>query len=177
MYRCSVWVAAAVLVAACSPALDWRTVVLEEGALRASFPCKPRHMERGIELAGASAKVRMAACDADGTTFAVACAPLADPAQAGLALSHWRAAVLARMAAGVPQDHPFMAPGALALPQSVRTVASGQLSSGSPVTLQAVWFARVQGPQLTACHAVLYGAQVPAAVADTFFGGLVLATP
>lgn len=165
------------LVAACSPALNWRSAVLEGGALRASFPCKPQHMERGIELAGAATQVRMASCEADGTTFAVACAPLADPAQAGLALSHWRAAVLARMAAAVPQDRPFTAPGALALPQSVRTVASGRLPSGSPVALQAVWFARVQGPQLSACHAVLYGAQVPAAVADTFFGGLVLAVP
>lgn len=131
-------------------------------------------MERRIDLAGAPALVHMAACEADGGTFAVACARLADPAQAGMALAHWRAAVLVSMAAGTPQDIPFVPPGALVLPQSVRTLARGQLPGGTPVALQAVWFARVQGPQLSACHAVLYGVQVRAAVADSFFAGLVL---
>ena len=174
MYRRFILLAAGLLVA-CSPSLNWRTVTLADGALSAHLPCKPTHMERRIELVGAPTQVRMAACEADGSTFAVACTQLADPSQVGMALAHWRTAVLASMAAGAPQDSPFVPPGALVLPQSVRTVARGQLPGGAPVALQAVWFARVQGPQISACHAVLYGAQVRAAVADSFFAGLVLA--
>ena len=173
MYRRFIFLAAGLLVA-CSASLNWRTVALADGALSASLPCKPKHMERRIALAGAPALVRMAACEADGHTFAVACTQLADRSQVGMALAHWRAAVLASMVAGAPQDSPFVPPGALVLPQSVRTVARGQLPGGAPVALQAVWFARVQGPQISACHAVLYGMQVRAPLADAFFAGLVL---
>lgn len=165
---------------ACSPALNWRHVSLPEVGLDASLPCKPEHLERQIELAGHPAQVRMAGCSADGVTFAVSCAALQEPAQAGMALTHWRAAVLAALQApaaqqpGAPQDQPFVPAGALAIPQSVRTAAQGQQPGGGSVALQAVWFARVQGPNVHACHAVVYGAQLSPQVADTFFAGLVL---
>lgn len=165
---------------ACSPALNWRQVALSELGLEASLPCKPEHRERPIELAGQPAQVRMAGCSADGATFALACAVLEDPAQAGMALTHWRAAVLAALHApaapqpGAPQDQPFVPAGALAIAQSVRTSAQGPQPAGGSVALQAVWFARVQGSSVRACHAVVYGAQLRTQVADHFFGALVL---
>lgn len=179
MYRfiCSL---ATLCLVACSPALNWRSVSLPALGLTASLPCKPEHLERQIELAGHPAQVRMSGCTADGVTFALACAALADPAQAGLALSHWRAAVLAALQApaapqpGTPQDQPFVPTGALDIPQSVRTVAQGQQPGGGSVALQAVWFARVQGPSVQACHAVVYSAQPRPEVADAFFAELVL---
>ena len=179
MYRI-LCVVPALCLAACSPSLNWRSVALEQSALTVQLPCKPDHLERSIELAGKPTHVRMSGCAADGATFAVACAVLPDPAQASMALSHWRAAVLAALLApaagqpGAPQDTPFVPAGALALPQSVRTVAQGQRPGGERVALQAVWFARVQGPQLSACHAVVYSEQPRPAVADTFFAGLAL---
>ena len=179
MYRfiCSL---ATLCLVACSPALNWRSVSLPVLGLTASLPCKPDHLERQIELAGHPAQVHMSGCTADGVTFALACAALADPAQAGLALSHWRAAVLAALQsppapqAGTPQDQPFVPTGALAIPQSVRTVALGQQPGGGRVALQAAWFARVQGASVQACHAVVYSAQPRPEVADAFFAGLVL---
>lgn len=179
MYRifCSV---ALLSLIACSPALNWRHVALPELALDASLPCKPEHLERTIELAGHPAQAHMAGCSAHGATFAVSCVALADPAQAGVSLAHWRAAVLAALQApaaqqpGAPQDQPFVPAGALAIPQSVRTTAQGQQPGGGHVALQAVWFARVQGPSVRACHAVAYGAQLQPQAADTFFAGLVL---
>ena len=179
MYRfiCSL---ATLCLVACSPALNWRTVSLPALGLAASLPCKPEHLERQIELAGHPAQVRMSGCTADGVTFALACAALAEPAQAGLALTHWRAAVLATLQAppapqpGSPQDQPFVPAGALTIPQSVRTVALGQQPGGSSVALQAVWFARVQGLSVQACHAVVYSVQPRPEVAEAFFAGLVL---
>ena len=179
MYRfiCSL---ATLCLVACSPALNWRSVSLPALGLAASLPCKPEHLERQIELAGHPAQVRMSGCTADGVTFAVACAALDDPAQAGLALSHWRAAVLATLQtpqaphSGAPQDQPFVPAGALAIPQSVRTVVQGQQPGGGRVAMQGAWFARVRGPSVQACHAVVYSAQPRPDVADTFFAGLVV---
>lgn len=171
---------ASLFMVACSPALNWRSVSLPELGIAVSLPCKPEHLERQIELAGHPAQVLMSGCSADGVTFALACTPLVEPAQAGLALSHWRAAVLAALQAarapqpGAPQDQPFVPAGALAIPQSVRTVAQGHLPGGGTVAMQAAWFARVHGPSVQACHAVVYSAELGPEVADTFFPGLVL---
>lgn len=169
-----------VLLTACSPALNWRDVALPQEAMSVSLPCKPEQAQRTVELAGQPVEMRMTGCEADGGTFAVACATLADPGLAGGALTHWRAAVLASMQApaqgqpGAPQDRPFVPAGALDLPQSVRTVALGRQPDGSAVAAQAVWFARVRGAKVHACHAVLFSARPRPEVAEPFLAGLVL---
>lgn len=171
---------AAAALAACSPALDWRDVAVAEGTLAVSLPCKPEQAQRNVELAGQPVELRMTGCEANGATFAVACAVLADPAHAGAALAHWRAAVWAGMQApapgqpGAPQDVPFVPAGALELPQSVRSVGTGRQPGGEAVHAQAAWFARVRGPQVSVCHAIVLSAQPRPSVADTFLSGLVL---
>lgn len=171
--------AATALLAACSPALDWRDVAVPVASLTASLPCKPEQVQRSVELAGQPVELRMTGCEANGATFAVACAALAEPALAGAALAHWRAAVWAGMQApapgqpGAPQDTPFVPTGALELPQSVRSVGAGRQPNGDAVHAQAAWFARVRGPQLSVCHAIVLSAQPRPAVADTFLAGLV----
>jgi len=172
--------AAAVLLVACSPALDWRDVAIPAASISATLPCKPEQAQRAVELAGHSVELRMTGCEADGATFAVACAALAEPSLAGAALAHWRAAVWAGMQApapgqpGAPQDTPFVPAGALELPQSVRSVGTGRQPGGEPVHAQGAWFARVRGPQVSVCHAIVLSAQPRPAVADTFLAGLVL---
>ena len=79
--------AAALLIAGCSPALNWRTVPLPEAELTITLPCKPDQATRTVELAGAPVELSMVGCDADGATFAVSHAALADPAQVGAALT------------------------------------------------------------------------------------------
>ncbi|WP_298209088.1 hypothetical protein [Acidovorax sp.] len=169
--------AALLLLAGCSPALNWRTVPLPEADLTITLPCKPDQATRTVELAGVPVELSMAGCDADGATFAVSHAVLADPAQVGTALTHWRAAALARLGAGAAasaKDIPYAPRGTLALPQSVRTVAQGQRADGSAVTAQAVWFARAAGTQVRLYHAVVYSPKPRPEVADQFFAGLVL---
>ena len=170
-------VALTLLLAGCSPALNWRSVPVPEAALTITLPCKPDRAERTVELAGAPTSLSMVGCDADGATFAVSHAPVADPARVGAALTHWRAAVLANLgprAAGSAVDAPFALPGALPLPQSLRTVARGQRADGTAVVVQGVWFARPMGPQMQLYHAVVYTREPRPDVADTFFAGLAL---
>lgn len=166
---------AAVLLAGCSPALNWRSVPLPDAAITVTLPCKPDQAARSVELAGAPVELAMVGCDADGATVAVSHAALANPAQAGAALTHWRAAVLANLgpgAAATAVDTPYAPPGVLPLPQSVRTAVQGQRADGSAVTAQAVWFARAVGPQVRLYHAVVYTVKPRPEVADPFFAGI-----
>lgn len=165
---------------ACSPALNWRQVSLADAGLVASLPCKPDQVERTVELAGEPVPMHMVGCEAEGATFAVACARLSDPALAGTALTHWRAAVLAGMQApaegqpGAPVPSPYLPAGALELPQSLRVSTQGRSAEGSAISAQAVWFARVKSGRVHVCHAVLFSPQPSPAAAETFFAGLEL---
>lgn len=170
-----IWAAGVLtLLAACSAALEWRTMPLPELGLEASLPCKPERAERRVELAGQDVEVLMQGCETKGITFALACATLDQPATAGQALAHWRAAVLAGGHARNAQDRPFQPPGALGLPQAVRTQAVGVLPGGGPMHMEGAWFARLEPQGVRACHAMVYGSELPGATADVFFEALAL---
>ena len=66
------------------------------------------------------------------------------------------------------QQTPFLPPGALALPQSVQVVASGQRADGSAVESHAAYFAR--GSRVF--QAVIYADRLSPEAAETFFSGL-----
>jgi hypothetical protein len=73
-------------VSACTPALNWREVRLDDGAT-ASLPCRPEIDERTLQLAGRSVQMRLRACDAGDAMWAVSTvqAAGADHAQAVMA--------------------------------------------------------------------------------------------
>lgn len=168
---------AVMLLAGCSPALNWRTVQLPDAGITITLPCKPDQAVRAVELAGAPVELAMAGCDADGATFAVSHAALSDPALVGAALAHWRAAAIVNLGNGAAAnavDVPYAPPGVLPLPQSVRTVVQGLRADGGTVVAQGVWFARTVGPQMRVYHAVVYTSKPRPEVADQFFAGITL---
>lgn len=171
--RCFLFAAAlALALGGCSPTLNWREIRFDGAELAVLLPCKPDRAERSVPLAGQDAPLRMQGCDAGDATYAVAHVALADAAQAGIALAHWRAATLANMHAQAPQETPFVPAGALALSQSVRVTASGRRADGRPVQLHGVWFARAHGSRIDLFHAALYAERPDAEASQTFLGGL-----
>jgi len=169
----------AVLLAACSPALNWRSVPLDAAGLTTLLPCKPDSAVRSVELGTAQAvELSMVGCNADGATFAVSHLRIDDPAQAGATLALWQAAVRARMQApegslqAPPATKAFVPAGALQLPQSVHASLLGRTGDGSAVTAQAVWFARLEGPHARLYHAVVYSPAPRPEVAQTFLDGV-----
>lgn len=162
-------------LAACSPALNWRSVSLPEAGLVLTLPCKPDHAVRPVDLGADAVQLSMTGCEADGATFAVSHMPLADAGQAGVALARWQAAVHAGMRASTVSDATAFVPArALALPQAVRRAAQGHGPDGAVVLADAVWFARLEGGRARLYHAVVYAPRPPGAAADTFFASLEL---
>jgi hypothetical protein len=81
----------AVSMSACSPALNWRVVQVEQAqGLVASFPCKPEHRERHVPWPDLPAGVQMhvLSCQTEGRTWALNYAVMPDVQGVGPALSH-----------------------------------------------------------------------------------------
>lgn len=168
--------------AACSPALNWRTVTLDAPGLELLLPCKPERAVRTVEWSpGSEVVLTMHGCDVDGTTFAVSYLRLEDPARAPALLEQWQAAVRARLhgpaadgAADLPPAQTAFVPrGALPLAQSARQLLQRRAADGTAVLTEAAWFAREEGGHAWLFHAMVYNtAAAPREAASTFFEGL-----
>ncbi len=157
-----------VALAACSPTFNWRDVRVEPTGLKAMLPCKPDKGKRQVPMAGRQTTLQVLGCETGGASFAILHADLGAPALAGEALGQWRAATLAAMRATASLDSPFLPPGALALPQSLRAAASGQRADGRRVEGRAAYFA--QGNHVF--QAVVYAEHIKPEFGDPFFAGL-----
>lgn len=153
---------------ACSPALNWREIRVEPTPLKAMLPCKPDKGMRQVPLAGRQVELHALGCDAKGATFAILHAEIGDASRLGESLAQWKAASLLNLRSESAQERPFLPPGSLGLPQSLRVSAQGRRPDGSQVHSQAAYFAR--GSQVF--QAVIYSGELSAEVADAFFSGL-----
>lgn len=88
------WVGAALLLglAACSPAMNWRRVVLEDTGVEALLPCKPDAASRPLAWPSQTMTLSMRSCQQQGATFAVSWLRFASAEQARAAVAAWRLA-------------------------------------------------------------------------------------
>jgi hypothetical protein len=90
--------AAAALLAACSPTFNWREVPIAESGLVALLPCKADRADRARAAGRRIGRVDMTGCEAGGATFAIAHASANGPAQAEAWLGAWRTATRGQIA-------------------------------------------------------------------------------
>lgn len=156
------------VLAACSPALDWREVRPESGGVQALFPCQPKSQSRQAMLAGAAVPMTLLSCEAEGATFALTHAELGDPARVADALAGMRSALVANLGGGESRAVAFALPGMTPNPQAVRIWVEGRLPDGTPVKEQAALF--VRGTRVY--QAAVLGAGLDDAAAGIFFESL-----
>jgi hypothetical protein len=165
-------VAAAALLAACSPTFNWREVPIAESGLTALLPCKADRADRAVPLGAESVKVDMTGCDAGGATFAIAHASANGPAQAEAWLAAWRTATRGQL--GEPgeaqvTESPAMLQRATAMPAPLRLEA--RKPGAAPV--QILWFAQSQKDGTVGLYqATVLGTPLSAEASKTFFEGL-----
>jgi hypothetical protein len=135
------WLAVA-LLAACSPALDWRELRPEGSGLALLMPCKPDRQSRRVALASAQVPMTLHACSAAGVTWAVAFADVGDPTKVGAALDELRAAAAANLGAGETTELPLNVAGATPQPASRRVQFHGRMPDGRAVSEQTAVFAK-----------------------------------
>ena len=153
---------------ACTPTLDWREVRPEGSGVRALFPCKPVSLARQVVLAGASARMTIHACSADGVLFALGFADVGERARVAPALAELRAAAARNLGASVDLARPLSIAGMTPNAQAVRLRLAGNRPDGSAVREEMALFAR----RTTVYQVTLLGLAVDAAVAQAFVEGL-----
>lgn len=158
------------LLAACSPSLNWREVPVAGGELKALLPCKPDKASRKQSLAAQELDITMLGCEAGGALYAVSMAELGAPDRALAVQVQWQANLLGNMQATSSASSSFAIKGAAPQLDPVRLTAAGAGPDGRPVQAQGVWFAR--GAHLY--HAVIYAERISAEMSEPFFGGLEL---
>lgn len=133
--------AAILLLAACSAALDWRQLQPDGWSLQAALPCKPASQQRQVALAGQPVLLTMLACTTDAHTFALASADLGDPARVGPVLQALGQAARANVQGAVGSDQPAQVPGMTPNPAARRWRLQGRLPGGQAVAEQVQVFA------------------------------------
>lgn len=159
---------AVVMLAACSPALNWREVegVAEQ---RGWFPCKPERIERQVSLQGRLVPARLVACDAQGATWSTMGLQFAGPVPAAEALATVRDMLMMNLQAEEAAPPPGLAAGVDGLQW-----LAGRRADGAPLTV-AVRL-RVQGRWLVQ-QVLMTGKtgdwprSLDAAALNTFFEG------
>ena len=161
--RCLAYSALAIALCACSPALNWRNVIL--GSVRFTLPCKPDQAERDVVLGGVSRTLEMRGCEADGALFALSRIEVESSADAAVLVQAWRAAALAALQATPATVEDLTPPTYRRLPDAHALAwlrAQGRQPQGGDVQAQLGWL--VVGREVF--HLAVYAPHlVPAAVA------------
>ena len=160
--------AMAMLLLACSPALNWREVRPDGASLFALFPCRPDQGVQTVALGEHEVKMTMMGCEAGGAMFTLAHVALDGSIDPEVLRVQWRLGTLASMQGEPGNEEPFELKKASASLSPTQIRAAGKRANGSPVEMRATWFA-VGG--------VLYQAAVYAdhgvdEVARTYFDGI-----
>lgn len=134
--------ASGIVLAACSPALDWREVKAPGTPLVALLPCRVVSQERIVPLAGRPVVLGLQACEAAGRTWGVSHADVQDPTLLHAALDELRAAALGNIGAALPlAPLELQVRGATPHPASGRWQAAGHRPDGRVVQMQVAVFA------------------------------------
>ena len=169
---------ALLLLAACSPALNWRTVALADAPLTVMLPCKPDQAVRDVDWGAGSVPLSMVGCEAGGATWAVSHVLLGQPQDAPQVLERWQQALQKQLqlAPSSLAGEPFLIKGGLELPQAVKVEWVGRNAKGSAVVADARWFARLEGNGVRVYQVMVLspGQPVAGAERDTFVQGLQL---
>lgn len=153
-------------LAACSPALNWRSVALGDGTV--SLPCKPDRAQRTVALGASPTPMEMVGCEADGALFAVSRVALASAADASRVQAQWQAASLLQMRSqSEPTANEASRAGSKAL--SLRVLSAvGQRGDGQPVQARLAWV--VVGHDLF--HLAVYAPVIAPDMSEPFFDGV-----
>ncbi|MEP7056978.1 MAG: hypothetical protein ABI809_04305 [Caldimonas sp.] len=153
---------------ACTPALDWREVRIDDAALLALFPCRPQRRMRDVSVAGATVQLEIVACGAEGSTFAVGHFAASDPARVTDQIDELRRATIANVGATEALEVPFPLAGATPNRAAGRLRLSGKMPDGAVVREHAVFFVR----GLRIYQVSVIGAAPPPAAVENFIANL-----
>lgn len=149
-------------LSACSPGLDWREVRPEGADVLALFPCKPTFSAHPATRAE-PVSMGLAQCEADGQSFALSWAEVADPAQIAQVLKQMRESLAAKLPAPPGAPQPVQVSGMTPNPEAQQQAFKGKQQQASLAVF-------TRGRRVY--QALMLGKQGNAAAWDAFIGSL-----
>lgn len=137
-FPCIVAIAAALMLAACSPKFDWRVVRGSAVPFEVLLPAKPATLAQPVNLDGVKVEMTMTAAEVDGITFAVGATTLPDAAAAPAALAAMKTALVRNINGSVKREAGEAARAGMLEVEAVGTRAP----NGPEVLLLAKFIAR-----------------------------------
>jgi len=156
------------VLAACSPALDWRELQAAGTGIVATFPCKPDRHARSVTLAAQTVRMEMLVCGVGDVTFALSFVDVDDPSRVSATLEELRGLAITNLGAVRRDSAALQVPGMTPNPMAGRLRLEGVRPDGVAMQEHAAFF--VKG--LRVYQAIVLGRRVPAELADTFLAGL-----
>jgi len=133
LVRGALAVAAALLLGACYPDLDWREVSSTEGGYAVLFPAKPERASREVAIGGTRLVLNMASVHKEGMAFGVAYAALpAAPADRDKLLADARDALVRNIGGRLTTDRTLDVGG-----HPAREFVAEGIAEGEPMRLAA----------------------------------------
>ena len=167
-----------VVLAACSPSLNWRSVPVAGTSLTALLPCKPDHAVRDVDWGAGQVPLAMLGCQAGGATYVVSHLYLSRPTDAPVVLERWQQALQKQLqlAPAASAGEAFLIKNGLELPQARHASWQGRDAQGEAVYADARWFVRLEGSGARAYQAMVLspGKPVAADAIASFADGLQL---
>lgn len=131
------------VLAACTPTLDWRSVQPPWVPIHGLFPCRPVLTTRLVDWDGARTDWSVAACDAGQRTWAWSWADVQDPARVPGVLRDLRLAAAANLGtAQRSEGEALRVSGATPHDESRLVRLQGRRPDGTAVAMTAAYFAR-----------------------------------
>ena len=173
LIRAGVLCAAAALLAACNPALDWREYHSDEGGYSVLLPQKPGRAQRALATPAGTVTMHMLSVQVDGTLFGAASADFGKPPDAATQTA-MHAALLKNLDGAVVSDKPvgtaMTSAGALVTLTGQEVIKRGRIGSGEQAVsgeMRARFF--VRGNRYYQIAAIGRAAALPVADLDLFF--------
>ena len=131
----------AMLLSACSPALDWRDVPVADG-LMLQFPCRPDRGERTVVLEGRGVPACMLSCEAGGLSWSATTFDIGEPALLPATLRHLRSQLARNLHADEVAGRPPRQAGLTPQDEAWRMRLIGKDPTGQPVQAEVLIAAR-----------------------------------
>lgn len=163
------------VLAACSPAQNWRQVSFDGSTLQAQLPCKPDRTTRTLPLGGVPVSVQVAGCESGDALLVVMTAALAQGADAQAVLLGWRQATLAHLQAPPEAGQPpraWTGAGWLPLSSAVQQSIEAHQSDGRIVSVHLAWAAAAEGDHVRVVQAAVYAPRPRPELAQSLMEGL-----
>lgn len=166
--RCLALSLLVLVLAACSPALNWREVHGSDAPYVVLLPAKPSSFTRPVRLGELQVEMSMTAAEVDDVNFAVASAKIADAAQRPAALAAMQAAMLRNIGSAQHSEKAVTLKGGIPATEVVATGRAGN----SAVTLHARFV--MHGEYVYQAIALGPAARLSDETAETFLTSFVL---